>query len=66
MSGDSLWTSVKRRFMRPVADADATGDRRAEAKAHLEASTGVDPKETSTTSEQQAVGEQRRDARPEN
>jgi hypothetical protein len=59
----SFWTRLKGRFVRPVADA--AGDRRAEAKAWLEAATGHEPEEAAVDEAHDAVREQHHDTLPE-
>ena len=58
-----LWTRLKGKLMRPVADA--AGDRHAEAKAHLEASTGTEPDAASIDAVQDHVRERHHDTLPE-
>jgi uncharacterized protein YjbJ (UPF0337 family) len=62
MTHPSLWTRLKGKFARPVAEA--TGDRRAEAKAHLEASTGREPAEAAVDDAQDAVRKRHHDTLP--
>ena len=54
-----LWTRIKGKFVRPVADA--SGDREAEAKAVLEALTGREPDETALHDVTEQVRERHHD-----
>ena len=59
----SLFTRLKGKLVRPVADA--AGDRRAEAKAHLEAATGDKPDNAAVDDEKVVVRERHHDTLPE-
>jgi hypothetical protein len=58
-----FWTRLKGKFVRPVADA--AGDRRAEARAHLEASTGTEPAEAAVDHAHDAVERQHHETLPD-
>jgi hypothetical protein len=49
----SVWTRLKGKLIRPIADA--AGDRHSEAKAHLEASTGQTPEDETIKNVEQVV-----------
>jgi hypothetical protein len=59
----SFWTRLKGKFVGPVAEA--AGDRRAEARAHLEVSTGTEPDEAAVDGAHDAVRKQHHDTTPE-
>jgi len=55
----SYWTRLKGKFVRPIAEA--AGDRHAEAKAHLEASTGTEPEPAAVDEAQDDVRKRHHD-----
>ena len=61
-NGASLWTRIKGKIMRPVADA--AGDREAEAKAEHEAQTGREPDRQTLHVVKEHIRERHHDTQP--
>jgi hypothetical protein len=59
---DSIWTRLKGKLTRPLADA--AGDRRAQAKAEIEAATGKVPDDDTIDAVQQVVRKRQGDTDP--
>lgn len=58
----SMWTRLKGKVIRPVADA--AGDRQAEAKADVQAHTGREPDDAAVETTEQKVRERHGDVQP--